>query len=308
MSRFPELTSIALALSLASTALWAEDDAKPAGYWGFGEAATAEQIAGWDIDVRPDGKGLPPGSGSVEDGESLYDEQCAECHGTFGEGEGRYPSLAGGQGSLKAERPHKTVGSYWPYVSTLWDYVYRAMPFTAPQSLSHDETYAIVAYVLYLNELVEDDFVATQDNLVSVRLPNEANFIAEQRPDVQAKRCMKDCRDPAAIEIKSEAPLCRPTPVAAAAAAAPAKKTAGESIYDTSCAVCHSNGVGGAPMTGEAMDWSSRIAAGNDALYANAINGFQGNKGVMPPKGGFMNLSDDEVKAAVDYMVGQLDD
>ena len=259
---------------MSSTALWAEDDAKPAGYWGFGEAATAEQIAGWDIDVRPDGKGLPPGSGSVEDGESLYDEQCAECHGTFGEGEGRY----------------------------------RAMPFTAPQSLSHDETYAIVAYVLYLNELVEDDFVATQDNLVSVRLPNEANFIAEQRPDVQAKRCMKDCRDPAAIEIKSEAPLFRPTPVAAAAAAAPAKKTAGESIYDTSCAVCHSNGVGGAPMTGEAMDWSGRIAAGNDALYANAINGFQGNKGVMPPKGGFMNLSDDEVKAAVDYMVGQLDD
>ena len=100
-------------------------------------------IAGWDIDVRPDGVGLPEGSGSVEDGEMLYEMQCAECHGSFGEGVGRYPVLAGGEGTLREERPERTVGSYWPYTSPLFDYIYRAMPFTQPESLSADETYAI---------------------------------------------------------------------------------------------------------------------------------------------------------------------
>ncbi len=206
-------------------------------------------------------------------------------------------------GTLRNARPHRTVGSYWPYVSTLWDYVHRAMPFTAPQSLSDDEVYAIVAYVLYLNELVEDDFVATQDNLASVRLPNEPNFIAEQRPDVKAERCMKNCRDPKAITIKSEAPLFRPQQVALAAA--PTAAANGKSVYDGSCAVCHRNGVGGAPVVGEASDWTARIAAGQDTLYTNALEGFEGDKGVMPAKGGFAQLSDEEVTAAVDYMVEQ---
>lgn len=303
MSRFPRpVVATVLAAMLLPAALLAKDESKPAGYWGFGEPATAEQIAGWDIDVRPDGTGLPPGSGSVEDGEWLYEEQCAECHGTFGEGEGRYPSLAGGEGSLRDERPHRTVGSYWPYVSTLWDYIYRAMPFTAPQSLSHEEVYAIVAYVLYLNELVEDDFVASQDNLASVRLPNEPNFVAEQRPDVKAKRCMKKCRDPETIEIKSEAPLFRPQPTALAPAPVAA---AGQSVYEASCAICHRSGIGGAPVVGEALDWAARVAAGQDRLYNNALLGFEGDTGFMPARGGFAQLSDEEVKVAVDYMVEQ---
>ena len=308
MSRFPSaLLTALLAVTLLPAITWAGNESNPAGYWGFGEAATDEQIAGWDIDVRPDGMGLPPGSGSVEDGEMLYDEKCAECHGTFGEGMGRYPSIAGGFGSLRAQRPHRTVGSYWPYVSTLWDYVHRAMPFTAPQSLSDDEVYAIIAYVLYLNELVEDDFVASQETLVSVRLPNEENFIPEQRPDVKATRCMSDCRDPQAITILSEAPLYRPEPVGAPAAAA-SDASGGRSVYTAYCSVCHGNGVGGAPVLGEAVDWSARIGAGKETLYKHAIDGFQGAKGVMPPKGGFAGLSDADVKAAVDYMVDQIDE
>jgi S-disulfanyl-L-cysteine oxidoreductase SoxD len=306
MSRFPDyrtLAAAALAVALVPATLWAKDDEKPAGHWGFGEPATAEQIAGWDIDIRPDGTGLPPGSGSVEDGEMLYEEQCAECHGSFGEGEGRHPALAGGEGSLQDERPTKTVGSYWPYASTLWDYIHRAMPFREPQSLTDDEVYAISAYVLYLNELVEDDFVLTQDNLADIRMPNVDSFIPEERPNTHNKRCMKNCRDPKAITIKSEAPLYRPEPttlVAETSAAAGGKIT-----YTQSCAVCHKTGTGGAPVMGEAFDWRDRIGQGMDTLYRHALEGFQGEDGVMPPKGGFMNLGDDEVKAAVDYMVEQ---
>ena len=304
MCRFPDAGALLLAVFLlaGSVAPTSAGDAKPAGYYGYGEPATAEQIAGWDIDIRPDGVGLPPGSGSVEDGEMLYEEQCAECHGSFGEGEGRYPSLAGGEGSLQEERPHKTVGSYWKYTSTLWDYIHRAMPFTRPQSLSDDEVYAISAYVLYLNELVEDDFVLTRENLASIRLPNEGSFIPEQRPDVKNKRCMKKCRDPEAIEIKSEAPLYRPEPAVAAVATASA---GGEATYRASCSLCHDKGIGGAPATGDAADWSARIGRGMDTLYRNALEGFTGDSGMMPAKGGFAHLADDEVRAAVDYMVGE---
>ena len=198
---------IAAACFMVASAVAATDKS---GYYGYGQLATLEQIAGWDIDVRPDGVGLPPGSGTVEDGETLYEEQCAACHGSFGEGVGRFPSLAGGEGSLKDERPQKTVGSYWKYTSTLWDYIHRAMPFAQPESLSDDEVYAVTAYVLYLNDLVEDDFELTRENLSSIRLPNEGSFIPDQRPDVSNKHCMKNCRNPADITITSSAPVYSP--------------------------------------------------------------------------------------------------
>lgn len=178
-----------------------QPDPERVGYYGFGEPATPAMIAGWDIDVRPDGRGLPPGSGSVADGESLYDGQCAACHGAFGEGADRWPPVAGGRGTLVRERPEKTVGSFWPYASTLWDYVRRAMPYFAPQSLSDDEVYAIVAYVLYLNDLVADDFVLTRDNLPGIEMPNRDGFVADPRPDVGNIACMEKCVDPAAITI-----------------------------------------------------------------------------------------------------------
>lgn len=168
--------------------------AEPAGHYAIGEPATPEQIEAWDIDVRPDGQGLPPGSGTVNEGMAVYENQCASCHGVFGEGMGRYPALSGGEGTLTEDRPEKTVGSYWPYASTLWDYVHRAMPFYAPQSLSDDQVYAVVAYVLNLNYIVDDDFVADQDTLSEVAMPNHAGFIWEDvRPDSDNPRCMTDC-------------------------------------------------------------------------------------------------------------------
>ena len=115
---------------------------------------------------------------------------------------------------------------------------------------------------------------------------------------------MKGCRDPAAIEILSQAPQYEAPVVASAGAPAEAATVPGQDTYEQSCGLCHDNGVGGAPVTGNAGDWAARIAAGNDSLYAHAIDGFQGSAGVMPPKGGFIQLSDDAVRLAVDYMVG----
>jgi len=120
----------------------------------LGRKALDAEVAAWDIDIRPDGQGLPSGSGLASDGGEIYDAQCASCHGVFGEGEGRWPILAGGFDTLSDDRPEKTIGSYWPYLSTVYDYVRRAMPFGNARSLSDDEVYALTAYLLYLNDLV----------------------------------------------------------------------------------------------------------------------------------------------------------
>ena len=155
-----------------------------AGQLGLGREATPVEIAAWDIDVRPDGQGLPEGRGTVAEGEEIFTERCAVCHGDFGEGAGRWPVLAGGQDSLNADRPVKTIGSYWPYLSTVWDYVHRAMPFGDSQSLRDDEIYAITAYLLYLNDVVDDEaFELSRDNFTEIRLPNEENFVVDPRPD-----------------------------------------------------------------------------------------------------------------------------
>ena len=164
--------------AVLSFACAAAGETVEAGHFGYGETATAEQVAGWDIDVRPDGMGLPPGGASAEDGEMLYEDQCASCHGSFGEGVGRYPVLAGGEGTLTEARPEKTVGSFWPYASTLWDYIHRAMPFTQPETLTDEEVYAITAYVLYLNDLIEYDYELTQINLADIEMPNRNGFFS----------------------------------------------------------------------------------------------------------------------------------
>lgn len=166
-----------------------------AGEFGLGRVATPEEIASWDIDIRPDGKGLPDGSGNVEVGEEVYLERCAHCHGDFAEGAGRYPVLMGGLDTLASEDPVKTIGSYWPYTSTVYDYIYRAMPFGEAQTLTPDETYAITAYLLYLNEVVEEDFVADKNTLPAVRMPNENGFFVREEPEFAAHEpCMKDCK------------------------------------------------------------------------------------------------------------------
>lgn len=179
-----------------------------AGSLNLGRQATEAEIRAWDIDVRPDGAGLPKGSGNVTDGETVFGEKCAACHGEFGEGVDRWPVLAGGQDTLTGERPVKTIGSYWPYLSTVFDYVYRAMPFGEAQSLSADEVYAITAYLLYMNDIVEDeDFELSDENFRSIRLPNEANFFADPRPDTPnlstAEPCMTDCKPEAAITMRA---------------------------------------------------------------------------------------------------------
>jgi len=268
--------------------------------YAIGTPATAAEIAGWDIDIRPDGKGLPPGSGSVEDGEMMYEEKCASCHGSFGEGVGRYPILAGGEGTLTADRPERTIGSYWPYASTVWDYIHRAMPFPQPQSLTDDEVYAITAYVLNLNGLVDDDFVLTADNLASIEMPNKDGFFFDDRPDTQNTGCMENCKDPASIEITSE-PSIATLQDEEGEVVVEVVAEGGEKIYQQACQMCHQAGVAGSPMTGDAAVWADRIAQGRDKLVSSAIEGI----GVMPPKGGQSQLSDEEVAAAVDYLIQQ---
>ena len=183
-------------MALSGTALAAE---RP---FNLGTLATAEQIAGWDIDVRPDGKGAPIGSGTAADGEEVYAERCGGCHGDFGEGIDRWPILAGGLGSLVTDDPVKTVGSYWPYASTVYDYVYRAMPFGEAQSLTHDETYQVVAYILYMSDVIDDEFVLSNETIASVKMPNQNGFMMpDPRPDGQlaSAPCMQNCEVPTKI-------------------------------------------------------------------------------------------------------------
>ena len=166
---------------------------------GVGRAATAAEVAGWDIDVRPDGQGLPPGKGSVKDGEAVYVAKCAACHGEFGESAGRWPQVAGGQGSLKSDDPVKTVGSYFAYLSTVIDYVRRAMPFGDAQSLSNDELYAVVAYMLFLNDIVGDRFVLSRETFAQVKMPNAGGFYDDDRETAEKafwnpKPCRTNCK------------------------------------------------------------------------------------------------------------------
>jgi cytochrome c len=204
MSKWVKFTSVALfGLVLASPAFAQAKKETPRNY-GIGHVATPEQIAGWDIDVRPDGQGLPSGKGSVRDGEKVYMDRCAACHGEFGESAGRWPALAQGKGTLATHDPVKTVGSYFPYASSVFDYVRRAMPFGDAQSLSNDELYAVVAYVLNLNDIVDDKFVLSKETWKQVKMPNEGNFYDDDRETSEKafwnkNPCMKDCRPPVKI-------------------------------------------------------------------------------------------------------------
>ena len=169
MSRFREVVVAALVVFAAAPAL--------AEKLGLGREASPQEVAAWDIDVRPDGQGLPKGSGTVAQGEEIFQTQCAACHGEFGEGKDRWPAVAGGLGSLKNDRPDKTVGSFWPYPATIFDYVRRAMPFGNSQSLSPDELYALTAYILSLNSIIKENDVMNAQTLPAVRMPNRDGFI-----------------------------------------------------------------------------------------------------------------------------------
>ena len=166
---------------------------------GLGTPATAEQIAGWSIGVRPDGQGLRPGKGTAEQGEVIFQERCAACHGEFGEGRDRWPVLAGGHGTLTADRPEKTIGSFWPSASTLFDYIKRAMPYGNAQSLTEDELYAVVAYILNLNEVIKDPkFELNEKTYATIKMPNADGFYDDDRDTTEKhfwnrKVCMSKC-------------------------------------------------------------------------------------------------------------------
>jgi cytochrome c len=204
---FPAFLLLAGILTLGSVAQAQDRPAQDKAAYGYGTTPTKAQIAGWDIDVRGrDGAGLPPGSGSVDQGAEVFADQCAICHGTFGEGVDRFPKLAGGEGTLTAERPELTVGSYWPFAPTLYDYINRAMPMPAPRTLTPDQIYALSAHILNLNNLVPNDFIADKDSLPKVKMPNRDNFTwTDPRPDTQAPACMQNCVAPKDIKITSTA-------------------------------------------------------------------------------------------------------
>ena len=179
-------------------------------HFGFGKAATANEIAGWDIDVRADGTGLPEGRGSVEEGQLIYDAKCAACHGTFGESNS-YLQIAGGVGTLRSDQPIRTTGSKLNYAPTLWDYIRRAMPLATPQTLTHDEVYALTAYVLHLNDIVPAGTVLDRATLPKIRMPNRDGFTTEHgflrqdgKPDTGNVACMSDCAP--AVRLASEIP------------------------------------------------------------------------------------------------------
>jgi S-disulfanyl-L-cysteine oxidoreductase SoxD len=161
---------IARRLMLAVAATLVVGVARAGESYGIGREATPQEIAGWDIDVSPNGAGLPPGRGDVRQGEAIFAAKCAACHGAHGEGK------------LRDKKPVKTVGSFWPYATTLFDFVRRAMPLNAPQSLTPDEVYAVSAYVLFLNGIVPQDAALDADNLARINMPNRDGFVSAHPP------------------------------------------------------------------------------------------------------------------------------
>ena len=268
----------ALAAALVALPAYAAEP-KAAPKFGFGQAPTPEQVAAWDIDVRPDGKGLPPGRGTVAEGQEIYDAKCASCHGTFGESTD-YMAIAGGVGSLKTDQPMRTTGSKLAHATTLWDYINRAMPFTNPKTLTPDEVYALTAYVLHLSDILPADAALDRESLPKLKLPNRDGFTTNHgfmrrdgKPDVMNTLCMTNCvaevrlsseypdyardshgnlaeqtRDLGPVEGTGASRGTRSAPTAsggAAAAAAPAKAATATSdpaalVKQAGCTACHS--------------------------------------------------------------------
>ncbi len=291
MSKFLKLTT---ALCLLSTPVLAE------GY-GLGRPALPEEIAAWDLDVSPDGTGLPEGSGDVATGEELFVDLCASCHGDFAEGRGNWPKLAGGDGTLADKDPVKTVGSYWPHLSTTWDYVNRSMPFGNAQSLEPDDVYAIVAYILYSNYIVDDDFVLSNENFSEIELPNADGFFVDDRIETEFSKwvgepCMTDCKDkvevtmramvldvtpeeeteanaePAAAEEVQVASAETPAEEVAVAAVDPALVEEGEKVF-RKCKSCHQVGDGAKNRSGPILNglMGRTVGAVDGFKYSNAF-------------------------------------
>ena len=304
-----------------------------------GRIATKDEISAWNIDVMPDGTGLPEGKGSVEDGDAIYEEKCASCHFDFGTGGAGYPALQKGnayegQKSLTNQRvdgndegPIRVFGTYWPRASTLWWYIKTAMPHPAPMSLTTDEVYALCAYIISINELkidgeeLDDEYVLDREKFLKLVMPNKDGFVPKidgpQGVENARKyfndfknygngtRCMKNCFDgkPELSRISGSGISDYQPPISEKKDLPPKKEGAaaapGKKAYEASCAVCHATDAMGAPEVGNKKAWAAVLEKGIDKVYHNAINGING----MPPKGG-TSLADDKIKQIVDYMVG----
>lgn len=165
------MRSLTACLLVASAALVSAQDGPE-----LGVEATPEEVAEWDIGIEPDGEGLPPGSGTAIEGEPVYTLYCFSCHGAEGRGQ-LNDILVGGHGTLTGPAPLKTVGSFWPYATTVFDYIRRTMPYQEPQSLSDEQVYALTAYLLFLNGIIAEDEAMNARTLPDVRMPNRDNFI-----------------------------------------------------------------------------------------------------------------------------------
>jgi cytochrome c len=283
------------------------------GKYGLGRPALPEEVAAWDLDISPDGTGLPVGSGSVEDGEMIFSENCAVCHGEFAEGVDNWPKLAGGEDTLADEDPLKTVGSYWPYLSTAWDYVHRSMPYGSAQTLTDDEVYAIVAYILYSNFLVDDDFVLSNENFLEVELPNADGFIIDDRAEAEysiwrTEPCMENCKENVEITMRAtvldvtpeeegaeaaaeEAPVIQtaaveepaaeaeaePVAVVADAGPDPELVAAGEKVFGK-CKACHQVGDGAKNRSGPVLNGvvGADIASVDGFKYSKVLSEMEG--------------------------------
>jgi cytochrome c2 len=298
MSKFLKSTALLTALALVSGPAFAEK-------LGLGRPALPEEVAAWNGEVHPDGTGLPAGSGDAIVGEEIFADKCAACHGDFAEGIDNWPKLAGGADTLDHDDPLKTVGSYWPYLSTAFDYIKRSMPYGNAGTLTDDETYAILAYILYSNDLIEDDFVLSKESFFDVEMPNANGFIVDDRAETEyaawsGEPCMENCKsgpvkvtmramvldvtpeeeaasEPAAEEPavvvaqapKEEAPAAaEPEVVAAAFDADLAAK--GEKVF-RKCKSCHQVGEGAKNKVGPMLNGIVDHAAG-------AVEGFKYSK------------------------------
>ena len=152
---------------------------------GVGKPATADEIRTRDITVLSDGRGLPAGHGTAEQGRAVYEAKCASCHGERGQGSKDFPALAGGLGTLAGPEPNPTVGSYWPYATTVWDYIHRAMPYQSPGSLTSDQVYSVTAYILYMNKIIGEHDELNNTTLPRVKMPNRNGFVPDPSLDVK---------------------------------------------------------------------------------------------------------------------------
>ena len=303
-----------------------------------GRIPTANELAAWDKDVMADGTGLPEGSGSVEDGEEIYEAQCVSCHGDFGSGGGGYPALSKGnavelQQTLTnnrwkdpdADGPTRVFGSYWPQASTMFWYIKDGMPHPFSKSLSVDETYALTAYVLNINEFeidgveVDDEYVLDREKFLKIKMPNVDGFepniagpnslpgvrayyanaknFGAQNLNQGAERCMTDCQKPSAKIVRiSGTGISNFIPPMSDVRDLPVKKEVKvdpKEVYKNACAMCHDSF-----LSPGSSDWDGYMAKGIDKVYANGIHGTEGG---MPAKGG-ADLSDANFKTVVDYI------